>query len=834
MKQKFEVGGMSCSACVARVEKAVSSVNGVTSVTVNLLTGEMVADFAEQTCSAEDIVKSVESAGYKARPMQNVKTQRAKTSDETLAKLIASMVVLLALMYLSMGGMIGLPLPEFFSTHRGMVVGAYIQAALSLVVMILNGRFFVSGFKSLMHLSPNMDALVAIGSGASFLYSLTVTIVMTVNLSGGTTSHDHQLYFEGAAMIVTLVSVGKMLEGYSKRRTTDSYESILSLAPKSATLLVDGKEISVTVDNVKVGDLFVVKTGEQIPVDGEIVSGGCSVNQAYLTGESLPVDKTVGDSVSASTVNMNGYITARATKVGEDTTFNQILEMVKNVNLTKAPIQRLADKISGVFVPSVMAIALVTFIVWMIVGGGNVGQALTHAVSVLVISCPCALGLATPVAIMVGSGVGAKHGVLFKTATALETAGKVNAVVLDKTGTITVGFPIITDVMPVTEDKRQSLVTVALSLETLSEHPLSRAITQGLTGKIRKVSEFTAMSGYGVKGYIDGVLALGGNAKLMNENGVDVSVINVENLSAEGKTPLFFALGGELLGVIAVADREKQNAKQVVASLKKQKVDVYRLTGDNARTGKAVAARVGIDQANVFSDLLPQDKQKIIKHLKKVNTVAMVGDGVNDAVALREADLGIGMSDGSFVAVDNADVVLTGDLTGLAFAVKLSKKTLTNIKENLFWAFIYNVVCIPVAAGAFSALGLTLSPMIAAGAMSLSSLFVVTNALRLNLVKPDVTAAPECGSDCSVATDGDNKQNETLSKENNKMEKKYKVEGMMCHHCEMHVEKEVSLIDGVSACKADHTAGTLTVTTEKEVSDQAVKQAVEKAGYSLK
>ena len=895
---------MSCSACVARVEKAVKNLGGVSDVTVSLLTSEMNVVFTAP-CDENSIISAVENAGYKARAIKAGATVvKDGESKKMLIKLIISIVLLLVLMYFSMGHMIGLPLPAFLNDHKGHLIVAFIQAALSVAIMIIHGRFFISGFKAAVHLSPNMDTLVALGSGASFIYSLVVAIIMLTEYlySGAPTMRD--LYFEGAAMIVTLVTVGKTLESYSKKRTTNAYESLMSLAPKTATLIVGGKETVVPVDDVKVGDTFVVKAGEQIPVDGEVLSGSCSVNEAYLTGESIPVDKTVGSLISASTVNMNGHVTAKATKVGEDTTFSQILELVKNVNLTKAPIQRLADKVAGVFVPAVICIAIIVFAVWMLVGAG-VSTSLTHAVAVLVISCPCALGLATPVAIMVGSGVGAKHGVLYKNAASLEVAGKINAVVLDKTGTLTIGMPKVTDVIPAGDEK--TLIKVALSLEKLSEHPLSVAITNALDGDALPVENYQTISGYGVKGYIDGKLALAGNEKLIKSHGMTVNAVDAARLAEQGKTPLYFAYNGKLLGVIAVADKEKSNAAAVIAALKNRGVKVFMLTGDNRRTALAVAKRLDIDEQNVFSDVLPADKRNIIKELKTRYTVAMVGDGVNDAVALTEAHLGMAIADGSFVAIDSADVVLMNDLTALAFSIKLSKKTLLNIKENLFWAFIYNVVCIPIAAGALSGLGITLSPMIAAAAMSLSSLFVVSNALRLNFVKPDAEVKPvekacprdeKNGESCPIvplSQQNDNNQangnnnynnyaesgrqhlllplsrsdhkfngkafehqticvnngescaitplsqqndknqtNENNSKEIFYMEKTYDVSGMMCHHCEMHVEKAVSAIDGVTACKADHTTGKVTVTASKQIADEAVKAAIESAGYEVK
>ena len=838
MKKKYQVTGMSCSACVARVEKAVKKVKGVNDVTVSLLTNEMSVDFTKE-CDARQIITAVENAGYNARPFENAdeKAPAADESKKMLARLIASAALLLALMYLSMGHMTGLPLPEILKTSGGAVAVAFAEMVLAAAVMILHRRFFISGFKSAVRLSPNMDALVALGSGVSFIYSTVIAVEMLAShLSGADATHLlHGLYFEGAAMIVTLVAVGKTLEAFSKRRTTNALESLLKLAPKTATLLIGDKEVTVPAEEVKVGDVFVVKTGEQIPVDGVVLSGGCSVNESYLTGESIPVDKTVGDELSASTVNMNGYVTAKAAKVGEDTTFSRILELIRNVNLTKAPIARLADKVAGVFVPSVIGIALLTFIIWTIVGE-SAAQSLKYAISVLVISCPCALGLATPVAIMVGSGVGAKHGVLFKNATALETAGKVNAVVFDKTGTLTMGSPKVTDVLAL--DDEELLKTVALSLEVKSEHPLSVAVTEGIDAPIKEVVDFKVLSGFGLEGLLEGKRAVGGNAKLMENEGVDISAVDAKKLAAEGKTPLYFAYNGRLLGVIAVADKEKDDAPYIVKTLKTMGVSVYMLTGDNRLTANAVAKRLDIDEDHVFSDVLPADKQAMIKKLKGSGVVAMVGDGVNDAVALSEADLGVALSDGSFVATDSADAVLMNDLKGLVFALKLSRKTLKNVKENLFWAFIYNVICIPIAAGALTFAGISLTPMIAAAAMSLSSLFVVNNALRLNFVKPDETERAKQRKSAPIATDGTGGENKSYETNNNDikeniMEKTFKVEGMMCHHCEMHVEKAVTSLDGVKACKADHASGTITVTADR-FDESAIRSAVEQAGYEFK
>ncbi|MBO4572405.1 MAG: cadmium-translocating P-type ATPase [Clostridia bacterium] len=836
LKEKFSVTGMSCSACVARVERSVSRLEGVTEVTVSLLTNEMSVTFAAP-CTEEAIINAVTAAGYKATAFKRAvnTSEKDKETASLLTKLIISIVLLLILMYVSMGHMIGLKLPAFLSEGAGVVACAFLEMALALAVMMIHGRFFVSGFKALIRLSPNMDTLVALGSGASFLYSAYVTVsILIAYINGAHAAHMlHDLYFEGAAMIVTLVTVGKTLESHSKKKTTDSYQSLLSLAPKTATLLEGETERLVPAEEVKVGDVFVVKTGEQIPVDGEVLTGACSVNEAYLTGESIPVDKTVGSYISASTIDLNGRITARATKVGEDTAFNKILELVKNVNLTKAPIARLADKVAGIFVPAVIGVALAVFGIWLLVGAG-LSISLQRAVAVLVISCPCALGLATPVAIMVGSGVGAKHGVLYKNAESLETAGKINAVVLDKTGTLTVGMPAVTDVLPASGVAEDYFKRIALSLEKMSEHPLSVAITNGIQADTVNVEEFISLPGRGLSGKINGVTALGGNAALMKENGVDITGFSVDGFAAEGKTPLYFAYGNKLLGVIAVADKERSSAAAVVAYLKKQGITPYMLTGDNYLTANAIAERVGIDKADVFADVMPDDKREIVKKLKADRTVAMVGDGVNDAVALREADLGMAVSGGSFVAVDSADVVLMNDLTSLAFSFGLSKKTLKNIKENLFWAFIYNVVCIPIAGGALAFAGITLNPMIAAAAMSLSSMFVVTNALRLNRVKPEGYAA-SCEGKCTLAVEEkDNNFAGDITPKEIIMEKVYNVEGMMCAHCEMHVKNAVEAVKGVKSCVADRTKKTATVVMEDGTDETAVKDAIVGAGYEVR
>ena len=824
MKEKFIVTGMSCAACSARVERAARSVEGVKNAAVSLLTNEMIVEYSSP-CTTERIIEAVKKAGYGAS------TQKSEDKDgvqKSVVRLIASGALLLVLMYFSMGHMIGLPMPPFLHGEGGKTVSAFLQMALCIAVLILQRRFFISGFTAIIHFSPNMDSLVALGSGVSFLYSAFISFyTLSVGADGGAAIAT-DLYFEGAAMIVTLVAVGKTMEGVSKKRTLGALKGLMSLAPQTATLLVGGKEVVTPVAEVRAGDVFVVKAGEQIPVDGKILSGEGSINQAYLTGESLPQDKVAGDEVFASTVNVNGYFTAVAEKVGEDTTFAKIIQLVKDVNLSKAPIARLADKVAGVFVPAVMAVSAVVFTLWLIFGG-DFATAMERGVSVLVISCPCALGLATPVAIMVGSGVGARNGVLYKSATALETCGKVGAVVFDKTGTLTIGSPCVTDVVAFGDERL--LRSVALSLENKSKHPLSIAVKEGIVENVLPVDGFTVLSGYGVKGFINGQLALGGNERLMRESGIDLPTEKLSELKHEGKTPLIFALGGKPLGVIAVSDKEKPNAAAVVKALGDMNIAVYLLTGDTRETALAVAARLGIRRENVIAEVLPEDKRDVVKKLKEKTTVAMVGDGVNDTVALSEADVGIAVSGGAFVATDSADVILMNDVNCLPFALDLSKKTRRNVKQNLFWAFIYNVVCIPVAAGALSGVGVTLSPMIAAAAMSVSSIFVVTNALRLNTVKNKFLSGA-CPVALKVASPVESENN--VKKENITMKETFTVEGMMCGHCEMHVEKAVTAIEGVLSAKADHNANVLVVETAKGADKEKIRSAVESAGYTLK
>lgn len=852
IKEKFKVGGMSCAACSARVEKAVSKVSGVKSVAVNLILGEMQVEYGEPA-SEKSIIAAVVGAGYTAKKAVDEKrTSRfLPETKKLLTRLILSLALLVPLMYVSMGSMLGAPLPSFLSPDKHLLSFALYQAILTLAILIINKKFFISGVKSLISLSPNMDALVTIGAGASFIYSVVTTVRIGVTPPAEIQEHSmhlmHELYFEGAAMIVTLITLGKFLESLSKGRTTDAIDSLLSLMPETAVLLKDGVEVTVPIDEVREGDIFVVKTGDAIPVDGVIISGGAAINQANLTGESIPSDKTVGDEIYSSTVNMNGYITAKATRVGNDSTINRIVETVKNVSLTKAPIAKIADKVSGVFVPAVMGIALLTFIIWLFIGQG-VSAALTKAVAVLVISCPCALGLATPVAIMVGGGVGAKHGVLFKTATSLEVLGKCKNVVLDKTGTITYGKPAVTDVIPAFSNK-ELLQKIAVAIESLSKHPLAKAVAESLPESDIVLSDFTELTGSGLKAKWGDKSIIAGNAKLMASENVDIKEHEsvAEKLADEGKTPLYFALDGTLAGIIAVADKPKKEAKEVIAKLASYGINVYMLTGDNRATALAIASLVGIKKENVISDVLPEDKQNAVAKIKEKALTAMVGDGVNDAPALSAADVGVAVSSGSFVAVDAAEVVVMNDLSSLLFAFKLSKRTILNVKENLFWAFIYNIIGIPIAAGAFAAIGWSLSPMFAAAAMSLSSVFVVSNALRLNLVKPDVLASSHkqeksaCGS-CDDSCEALSKTRKIQETKNSTaktqptediMKEILNVKGMMCGHCEATVEKKVKAIAGVTAVKADHTSGKVTVEFTSPATLTEVKEAIKAADYEV-
>lgn len=828
--KKFNVTGMSCAACSSRVEKAVSKVNGVKSVSVSLLTNSM---GVEGSASDESIIAAVEKAGYGASVAGGEKKQSAeneqlkdKDTPVLMHRLIASVGFLAVLMYISMGHMMwGWPLPAFFADNH--IAMGLAQLLLCVIIMVINQKFFINGFKGLIHRSPNMDTLVALGSGASFVYSVYALFAMTdAQVKGNADlvmSYMHEFYFESAAMILTLITVGKMLEAHSKGKTTNALKALLNLAPKKATLLIDGKETEVTVDKVKKGDVFVVRPGESIPVDAEITDGSTAVDESALTGESIPVDKTVGDSVSAGTINKSGFIKCSATAVGEDTTLSQIIKMVSDAAATKAPVAKIADKVSGVFVPVVIVIAVVTIAVWLLCGQ-TVGYALARGISVLVISCPCALGLATPVAIMVGNGMGARKGILFKTASSLEAAGKIQIAVLDKTGTITKGEPKVTDVIPFGISENE-LLQYAYSIETKSEHPLAKAViakAQEIGLVPYEITDFKAESGNGLSGEYNGEKIIGGSKKYIS------SLINISNdissradsLSEEGKTPLFFMKGDKLLGIIAVADVIKDESPQAVKELQNMGIKVVMLTGDNERTAKAVGKLAGVDE--VIAGVLPDGKEKVVADLKKQGKVLMVGDGINDAPALTRADIGMAIGSGTDIAIDAADVVLMkSKLTDVPVAVRLSRKTLRNIHENLFWAFIYNVIGIPLAAGVWiPLLGWQLNPMFGAAAMSLSSFCVVTNALRLNFF--DITNPKK-----------DRKIKQKSKKDDNAMTKTMKIDGMMCSHCEGRVKQCLEGLAQVSQAEVSHEKGTAVVTLTAEVSNDVLKKTVEDQGYNV-
>ena len=831
MKQ-YTVTGMSCAACSARVEKAVSQVPGVQSCAVSLLTNSM---GVEGTASESDIIRAVEEAGYGAQSKDGSTAVQASAAsqEDALAdretpklkrRLFTSLGFLIVLMYISMGHMMwNWPLPAFMEGNH--VAMGLAQLLLAAIVMVINQRFFISGFKSLWHKAPNMDTLVALGSAASFGWSVYVLFAMTAAQTRGDSAavmgYMHEFYFESAAMILTLITVGKMLEARSKGKTTDALKSLMKLAPQTATLLRNGQETTVPIEQVRPGDIFTVRPGESIPVDGVVLSGGSAVNEAALTGESIPVDKAEGDSVSAATVNQSGFLQCRATRVGQDTTLSQIIKMVSDAAATKAPIAKVADRVSGVFVPAVITIAAITTIIWLLLGQAF-GYALARGISVLVISCPCALGLATPVAIMVGNGLGARHGVLFKTAVSLEEAGKTQIVALDKTGTITRGEPQVTDVLPTDGVSEKELLTAAFALERKSEHPLARAVvaygeSKGLESP--EIEAFTALPGNGLSGTLDGETVLGGNQKFVSSK---VSVPDslqkqAEHLAGEGKTPLFFAQNGKALGVIAVADTIKEDSPEAIRQLQNMGIRVVMLTGDNERTAQAVGKQAGVDE--VIAGVLPEGKEQVIQKLKKQGKVAMVGDGINDAPALTRADMGIAIGAGADVAIDAADVVLMNSrLTDVPAAIRLSRATLRNIHENLFWAFIYNIIGIPLAAGAFIALfGWTMNPMFGAAAMSLSSFCVVSNALRLNFF--DLYSAK--------------RDKKIKIKERKTMEKTLKIEGMMCMHCSGRVQKALEAIDGVASANVSHETGTAVVTLNQNVSDDVLKKAVTDAGYQV-
>ena len=828
--KKFNVTGMSCAACSSRVEKAVSKVEGVQSCSVSLLTNSM---GVEGSASDESIIAAVEKAGYGAsvagaEKKQSAETDQLKDKDTPVLmhRLIASVGFLVVLMYISMGHMMwGWPLPAFFADNH--IAMGLAQLLLCVIIMVINQKFFISGFKGLIHRSPNMDTLVALGSGASFVYSVYALFAMTdAQVKGNAElvmSYMHEFYFESAAMILTLITVGKMLEAHSKGKTTNALKALLNLAPKKATLLIDGKETEVTVDKVKKGDVFVVRPGESIPVDAEITDGSTAVDESALTGESIPVDKTVGDSVSAGTINKSGFIKCSATAVGEDTALSQIIKMVSDAAATKAPVAKIADKVSGVFVPAVIVIALITIAVWLLCGQ-TVGYALARGISVLVISCPCALGLATPVAIMVGNGMGARKGILFKTAASLEEAGKTQIAVLDKTGTITKGEPKVTDIIPF-EITENELLKYAYSIEAKSEHPLAKAIivkAEELSLNPYEVTDFKVESGNGLSAEYNGEKIIGGSKKYIS------SLINISNdissradsLSEKGKTPLFFMKGDKLLGIIAVADVIKEESPQAIKQLQNMGIKVVMLTGDNERTAKAVGKLAGVDE--VIAGVMPDGKEKVVAELKKQGKVLMVGDGINDAPALTRADIGMAIGSGTDIAIDAADVVfMKSKLTDVPAAVRLSRKTLRNIHENLFWAFIYNVIGIPLAAGVWiPLLGWQLNPMFGAAAMSLSSFCVVTNALRLNFF--DITNPKK-----------DRKIKYKSKKDDNAMTKTMKIDGMMCSHCEGRVKQSLEGLAQVSQAEVSHEKGTAVVTLTAEVSNDVLKKTVEDQGYKV-
>ncbi len=835
--EQYTVTGMSCAACSARVEKAVAKVPGVTSCSVSLLTNSM---GVEGTAAAGEIIKAVEAAGYGAakKGADTGSTQQTNSSDnEELLKdkatpllkkrLLTSVGFLLVLMYISMGHMMwNWPLPKFFEGNH--VAMGLVQLLLTVIIMVINQKFFISGFKSLFHLAPNMDTLVALGSMAAFVYSTYALFAMTdAQVKGDmelVMSYMHEFYFESAAMILTLITVGKMLEARSKGKTTDALKSLIRLSPTKATILQSGKETEVPIEQVKKGDVFVVRPGEHIPVDGVVLEGNSAVNESALTGESIPVDKAAGDSVSAATLNQSGFLKCEAVRVGEDTALSRIIQLVSDAAATKAPIAKVADKVSGVFVPVVIAIALLTIAVWLL-AGESIGFALARGISVLVISCPCALGLATPVAIMVGNGVGAKNGILFKTAVSLEEAGKVQIVALDKTGTITTGEPTVTDMIPAGGITEEELLYFAASLEQKSEHPLAGAVLKYAEEKsqgLEEVTDFTAVAGNGLTGTLNGMALWGGNASFI-EKFMEIPAENLAQaaaLSGEGKTPLFFAKEGQFLGIIAVADVLKEESPQAVSELKNMGIRVVMLTGDNERTAKAIGAMAGVDE--VIAGVLPDGKERVIRTLKDQGKVAMVGDGINDAPALTRADIGIAIGAGTDIAIDAADVVLMKSrLSDVPAAIRLSRAALKNIHENLFWAFIYNIIGIPLAAGIWIPLfGLKLNPMFGAAAMSLSSFSVVTNALRLNLL--------------SIHDARKDKKIKTKKKmEKKKMEKTLKIEGMMCGHCEATVKKVLEGLEGVAEAAVSHENGTAVVTLSSEVADDVLKKAVEDKDYQV-
>ena len=843
--EQYSVTGMSCAACSARVEKAVSKVPGVTSCSVSLLTNSM---GVEGSAAAQEIIAAVQNAGYGASLKGADKEKTSAVMDDEALKdketpilkkrLLTSLGFLIVLMYFSMGHMMwGWPVPAFFE-HNHVAMGL-LQLLLAAIVMIINQKFFVSGFTSLIHGAPNMDTLVALGSGASFVYSTYALFAMTqAQLYGdmdGVMAYMHEFYFESAAMILTLITVGKMLEARSKGKTTDALKSLMKLAPKTATLVRDGKEISVSVEQVRKGDVFVVRPGENIPVDGVILEGHSAVNEAALTGESIPVDKEKGDLVSAATVNQSGFIRCEATRVGEDTTLSQIIKMVSDAAATKAPIAKVADKVSGIFVPAVITIAIITTLVWMF-AGQTFGFALARGISVLVISCPCALGLATPVAIMVGNGMGAKHGILFKTAVSLEETGKIQIVALDKTGTITSGEPKVTDLISADGVSQEELIRLACALEMKSEHPLARAVLrygeeQGI--ECEEISEFMALPGNGLKGLWNGESLVGGSLKFIKSQ-MNVSLAmerQSEMLAEEGKTPLFFGKSGKLIGIIAVADVIKEDSPRAVKELQNMGIKVVMLTGDNERTAKAIGKQAGVDE--VIAGVLPDGKEQVIRAFKEKGKVAMVGDGINDAPALTRADMGIAIGAGTDIAIDAADVVLMkSQLSDVPAAIRMSRATLKNIHENLFWAFFYNIIGIPLAAGIWIPIfGWQLNPMFGAAAMSLSSFCVVSNALRLNMFKLHSTAKDKKIDSVDIHEVAEAMRPVEVPEVQAKVFKVLSIEGMMCGHCEKMVKRALEKMPQIDEAATDWNAGTAVIAMNEEVSEEALKAVIEKAGY---
>lgn len=828
--EQFNVTGMSCAACSARVEKAVSKLDGVSSCSVSLLTNSM---GVEGTAKADDIIKAVEDAGYGAS-LKNDREKSAKSVDSDALKdtetpkikkrLIASVIFLAVLMYISMGHMMwNFPLPSFLAENH--IAMGLVQLLLTGIIMVINQHFFISGFKGIIHRSPNMDTLVALGSGAAFIYSTYALFAMTnAQLNGdmqAVMGYMHEFYFESAAMILTLITVGKMLEAHSKGKTTDALKGLMNLAPKTAVIVKDGVETEVSIDSVQKDDIFVVRPGESIPVDGIILEGSSAVNESALTGESIPADKDVGDKVSAATINQSGFIKCKATRVGEDTTLSQIIKMVSDAAATKAPIAKIADKVSGVFVPVVITIAIITAIIWLLIGD-PFGSALQRAISVLVISCPCALGLATPVAIMVGNGVGARNGILFKTAVSLETSGNINIVALDKTGTITSGEPKVTDIVTSDGISEAELLKTAVTLECKSEHPLAKAIigkAEEMQITRQEISNFQILAGNGLSGTLENTLVAGGNLNFISSRAEIVSEIKAkaEQLAENGKTPLFFSKGNKLLGIIAVADVIKEDSPRAIKELRDMGIKVIMLTGDNVKTADAIGKQAGVDE--VIAGVLPDGKEKVIQKLKMQGKVAMVGDGINDAPALTSADAGIAIGAGTDIAIDAADIVLMKSrLSDVPAAIRLGRSTLRNIHENLFWAFIYNIIGIPLAAGLFIPIfGWGLNPMFGAAAMSLSSFCVVTNALRLNFVK--IHSAK--------------RDKKIKSKEKKKMTKTMKIEGMMCPHCEARVKQVLEELPEVESVVASHEKGTAELILNKEISDEILKKTVEEQGYKV-